>query len=323
MAIIAGNDALASDFVSTSSGAGDSGKVALLASDGKQSRAFLKGAFGGTGADGALSISSGTTTINLGGAAVVTKNYTSISITGTAQLAFSNPHANGTIIILKSQGNVTITSSASPAINAASMGASAGNNASTTFWLQPTAGSGSNSSTGSLAAGGTGGTKVGASIVKFMAKLLTCGSSGGNGGAGVSGGGSSGAGGGASVITNGTSGGSVNLASGNVGGTGGTAGVGGGCLYIECAGAYNCSSILSVAGGVGGDASNGGSAFVHAAGGGGGGGGMLVVLYDTLTSDTGTYTVTGGSPGASVNSGGISAAGGTGFSLVAANTEFV
>src|SRR5262249_4478364 len=37
--------------------------------------------FGGTGADGALSISSGTTTINLGNAAVVVKNYTSISIT--------------------------------------------------------------------------------------------------------------------------------------------------------------------------------------------------------------------------------------------------
>jgi hypothetical protein len=76
--------------------------------------------FGGTGADGALS---GTTSIDLGAAQVVVKNYTSISLTGTQALTFTNPHANGTIIILKSQGNVTITSSAAAAIDASGMGA--------------------------------------------------------------------------------------------------------------------------------------------------------------------------------------------------------
>ena len=59
--------------------------------------------YGGSGSDGALSISSGTTTIALGGARVVVKNYTNISITGTGDLAFSSPHADGTTIILKSQ----------------------------------------------------------------------------------------------------------------------------------------------------------------------------------------------------------------------------
>src|ERR1035437_3459937 len=54
---------------------------------------YLK--FGGTGADGALAISSGTTTIDCANAAKVIKNYSSISITGTGTLAFSNPNTNG------------------------------------------------------------------------------------------------------------------------------------------------------------------------------------------------------------------------------------
>ena len=54
--------------------------------------------FGGTGADGALSITSGTTTIDCANAAVVIKNYTSISITETGALAFSNPNTNGTTV---------------------------------------------------------------------------------------------------------------------------------------------------------------------------------------------------------------------------------
>ncbi|MBI3887537.1 hypothetical protein HY310_00525, partial [Candidatus Microgenomates bacterium] len=83
--------------------------------------------FGGTGANGALVITSGTTTINLGGLAVFTKNYTSISITGTGKLAFSNPHTNGTIIILKSQGNVVLTSSDAAMIDASGMGAAISN----------------------------------------------------------------------------------------------------------------------------------------------------------------------------------------------------
>jgi hypothetical protein len=82
--------------------------------------------WGGTGADGVLNISSGTTTINLGNAAVFVKNYSSISITGSAVLNFSNPNTNGTIIIFRCQGNCVITSSGSPAIDLTSMGGAGG-----------------------------------------------------------------------------------------------------------------------------------------------------------------------------------------------------
>src|SRR3990167_9608249 len=59
--------------------------------------------FGGDGTDGELNVSSGTTDIALGGARVVTKNYSSISITGTGAITFSNPHAEGTTVIFKNQ----------------------------------------------------------------------------------------------------------------------------------------------------------------------------------------------------------------------------
>lgn len=80
--------------------------------------------FGGDGSDGVLNISSGTTTVDLNSAAIVYKNYTSISITGTGQLAFSNPNTNGTYVVLRSKGNFTVTSSTSPAIDVSGMGAS-------------------------------------------------------------------------------------------------------------------------------------------------------------------------------------------------------
>src|SRR3990167_4955663 len=57
-----------------------------------------KGTFGGDGSDGTLAITSGTTTISCGSAKVLTKNYSSISITGTGVLAFSNPHASGSMV---------------------------------------------------------------------------------------------------------------------------------------------------------------------------------------------------------------------------------
>lgn len=82
--------------------------------------------FGGTGADGALNVTSGVFNIDLGGQMVFIKNYSSINVSGTGQVTFSNPHANGTTIILKSSGNVTITSSSTPAINAIGCGASGG-----------------------------------------------------------------------------------------------------------------------------------------------------------------------------------------------------
>jgi hypothetical protein len=103
-----------------------SGKIPVVQPNGKLSSAIVPTKFGGTGADGALTISSGTTNIDLAGSQVFVRNYTSVSITGTAAVTFTNPHANGTIIILKSQGNITITSSAAAAIDATGMGAAGG-----------------------------------------------------------------------------------------------------------------------------------------------------------------------------------------------------
>lgn len=82
--------------------------------------------WGGTGVDGALSVSAGTTTIDLGGAQFFIKNYTSISITGTGKIGFSNPHANGTNIIFRSSGDYTNTSSDAHAIDLRLMGAAGG-----------------------------------------------------------------------------------------------------------------------------------------------------------------------------------------------------
>lgn len=274
--------------------------------------------FGGTGADGALAISSGTTTIDLSNAAVVVKNYTSISITGTGALAFSNPHTNGTLIILKSQGGVTITSSANPTIDIRSMGAASATGGQTSlFWKTGTGGTGTSANPGQ---GGAAGTTDASGLSLHVANKLIpmgCGAGGGVGGASdngtnVGGGG----GGGASFLTN-ASAGSAATAGSATAGTGGAGGRGAGALYIECGGALSISSVINAAG-------TAGSAGTHSTSGagGGGGGGTILILYTTLTANTGTYTVTGGSGGASGGLGGAGGAGANGSSLVAANTEF-
>src|SRR3990167_3160519 len=81
--------------------------------------------FGGDGSDGELSISSGTTTLDLNSAPIFVRNYSNISITGSGKLAFSNPHANGTIVVLKSSNNVTLTATA-PCINLTGIGGAGG-----------------------------------------------------------------------------------------------------------------------------------------------------------------------------------------------------
>lgn len=293
--------------VSGISATGSPSSTTFLRGDGAWATPPYK--FGGTGSDGALTVT-GTTTIDLGGAAVVTKNYTSISITGTGQLAFSNTHANGTIIILKSQGNVTITSSTSPAINASGLGSSAGNQGRSNIGLGTNYGANAVTT-----AGGTAGASAG-----FMSPakniILYCGAAGGAGSAGNSSSydGSGGGGGG----TIGTAGSTGTNSGGNSPGTGtpGTGGRGGGALYIECAGTYTCSSTISVAG------SNGGNASGSAAGGGGGGaGGSLVIKYNTLGSDTGTYTVSGGTGGSRTGFAGVGGNGASGYSDVSLNTD--
>ena len=283
--------------------------------------------FGGTGADGALSITSGTTTIDLGSSALVTKNYTSISITGTGALAFSNPAAGGTIIHLKSQGNVTITTSVSPAIDLRGLGGAGGGAGTTGGAFGKGGGGGASATTNGNAgvapnatecAAGTAGTSYGRWITDALPT--------GGGGGGTTAGGIAGVsplyssafskylklyvmpgsgGGGGSGGWNG----SANVA-------GGAGGRGGGALFLEVSGLYECSSVINAAG------TAGASGTARGGAGGGGGAGSIVILYNSLTSDTGTYTVTGGAGGDDGSDGGEGGAGGAGFSLVGYNTEF-
>lgn len=281
--------------------------------------------FGGTGADGALALTSGTTTIDCANAALVIKNYTSISITSTGKLAFSNPHANGTTVILKSQGNVTLTSSTS--IDASSMGAAGAATSGVT-------GSQGNGNYPLMTNGGNGGTHGGSAPVGglllvsvnntatgfYKTPYLFCGAGGGGGNNGTTSGDTTyGGAGGGTIFTTGTSGASA-------AGTGTASGLtphsaggnGGGALMIECAGSYtNTSSIITVAGGVGAT-----SGTTNISSGGGGAGGSLVILYKTLSSDTGTYTKTGGAGGTGGTNKAAGGAGATGYSYVGVNTEF-
>ena len=280
--------------------------------------------FGGTGSDGALSITSGATNINLGNAPIVVKNYTSVSITGSAYLTFTNPASGGTLFVMKSQGNVTITTSATSAIVLVGVGgaggatpssASSGGNSGSSFgiWIGQFNAGGGGGGGGNTGAGGGGG----------GASASTSGSNGSNGGNGTTGGTSlspfisssvpqyikmmclpgSGGGSGGNGFTYSSQ--------------GGAGGAGGGSLYVECAGALNVTSTISAAGTNGSNQAGG-----NGGGGGGGAGGCIVILYTTLTANSGTYTVSGGSAGTGSTSYGAGGAGASGFSLIAKNTEF-
>lgn len=294
-------------------------------------------AFGGDGSDGALSISSGTTTLNMSNATTFVKNYSSISITGTASLAFSNPATAGTIIRLKSEGDVTITSSSASAITVVGMGA-AGGNGCTLYSCTAASGTNSGEVQDALSHQGVGG--IGSTNVS--------GGAGGNGGAAEN------------PLTNYTTATKVfyrksiilQLGSGGGGGggsgndtLGGVGGAGGGILIIECAGAFNFTTGTITAAGA-----DGAGGFK--AGGGGGSGGSILILYGTLTANSGTISVAGGAGGVGdsplggryggggggggggysgagsngtaggLDNAGDGGAGANGFSLVAQNTEW-
>ena len=252
--------------------------------------------FGGDGTDGALDTSGGTVNIDLGAAQIVEKNYTSINIV-TNNLTFSNPHANGTLVTLKSQGAVTITATANDSgmgaapgtpggagvVGAAdgNDGTSATSNGIMTFGLT-TQGPGLSAKgtkgtlVGPAGSGGAGGAKVSFFNSLYGSRYrLTTGSGGSAGGSGAAG-------------------------VGATSGTGGAGSRGGGALIIECRGALNFTGTITVAGTagvVGADATGAGNAC-GGGGGGGGGGGTIVVLYNTLTANSGTLTVAGGTGGA-------------------------
>lgn len=292
-----------------------------------------KGTFGGDGSDGALSTSGGTVDIDCSAAATVVKNYTSITV-ATNNLTFSNPNSRGTVVILKSQGDVTISAT----VDMSGMGAAGGAGATAAVDTNNTGGTGNsgwNNLHGAVPTGGTGGTGDHTQSTDGQ----------GGGGAGA-----------ASLSNNGTDGEQNGGGSGN--GTGGTAnpvpyvldanakvillvpgaggggggnddddaggagGRGGGAILIECAGSLNFTGTITVAGDDGSDGSDDGDDSGSGAG-GGGAGGTIWILYNSLTANSGTLTVSGGMGGTSGGLGlGDGGDGGDGASKVQLNTVF-
>lgn len=280
----------------------------------------------GDGSDGAFSQSSGTTTLN--DASKNIYQYSSFALTGTAALAIGSNNQNKPVYIFVN-GDLTVTSSAGAAVNANGMGGAGGSssaggsgNAGTSasiFFSSITGGAGTRgtreagTSKGGSAGGGGGGLNangsngtvgtfgVGGAGVFYSAsastKRLLIGALGSGGGGGTA---SSGGGGADS-------------------GTGGAGGAGGGCIIFIVSGNINITSQFSAAGANGSDGTGVGSA---AAGGGGGGGGFVGIFHaGTVTANTATFVVTGGSGGAGLNNGTVGGTGGdgaTGASLVRA-----
>jgi len=301
-------------------------KIVKTNTSGKISSTFtLNSIFGGTGADGALSTSSGTMTINCGGLNVCVKNYTSISITGTAKLAFSNPHASGTIVILKSQGDVTITSNSASVIDLTGMGSAAATPSYGTLFYNQAAGASSG------ATGGAGGVS-GIHAYDINSRTISI-VSGAGGGAGAVGAGGRGAGSlyiecaGAYNFTTGTM-----VATGSVGGAGQGGGGGGGAgMFIIL---YNTltadSGTYTATGGAGGAATAAGGAggTILVGGLGIGNGGSGAGGSSSNYAGGGGGAGTGGTSGANGGSGGVptdgsGGGGGGGMKVIQQNTLLI
>jgi hypothetical protein len=82
---------------------------------------FIEYSFG-DGSDGDLIVSAGTTTINLGNNKVFIKKYRNLKITGNANLTFTNPHNDGTLIVFLVVGDCELTSSAPNTIDLRNLG---------------------------------------------------------------------------------------------------------------------------------------------------------------------------------------------------------
>lgn len=320
-------------LVKTSSGTGDENKIPVLNASGKLADGFLDAArtwstvqsftanncqittdadsandavrqqyldklFYGDSSDGALSINSGTTTINTAGKRVY--RYSSFSVTGTASFAVGSNLASEQVVILVN-GDLTITSAAAKAINCDGRGLSAGR----TNWRQyATAGGNGTAGAGGGGGGGgggaanaagtagtasTGGTAAGAASAAYgwsagltLDEILAnprVGAGGGNGGDGS--------------------------------GAGGAGGAGGGSIIFIVRGNVSISGTLSALGANGTNGTSGGTG--GAGGGGGGGGGFIGIYYVGTLANTATITVTGGTGGsAGTGSGQNGGAGGTG-----------
>lgn len=247
-------------------------------------------------ADGTLNVTSGTTTIDLGGLDVVIKNYESINISSGATVNFTNPHANGTRIIFKSKGDVTIEGT----IDASGMGASGGAGGVQTGGGFN--GGNGNTQNGLLASDSINGKRgtynstsesQGGSVITLKTFYAVEKYSPISGyihpipGAG---------GGGGSAGQRGDAGGS--------GGVGGAGGRGGGAFQLFANKTLTFTGTINTSGlngGNGGNAIGGGGTNDSASNGGGGGGGgsagMCVLIYRILGTNTGIIIATGGNGG--------------------------
>lgn len=300
-------------------------KVIRFNSSGLINAGILTSGFGGTGADGAKTISA-SENLDAASANYVVKNYTSLTINaGQTWTLINRGTTYGTLVHIKITGNLivngTINFSGATSgfkggafclVNPNGENGTAGSPAS----MSSKSGNGGNGGASYASVGTTGGTGTGnttqvanhSSKLPFYAAtdlnikylpgktlLAFCGGSGGTGGS---------------------------VAGGTGGGVGGDGGAG---LIIEVIGTvtFGASSVINLSGGAGGTGGTGDGSFGEG-GGGGGGGGIGVIVYNGALTDSGlTKTVTGGSGGAGGGTGGAGGAGAAGRINLISNKDLI
>lgn len=282
----------------------------------------------GSGVDGVLSASSGTTTLNTSGKNIY--QYQSVSLTGTAALAIGSNLQNVPVFIFV-QGDLTITASGT-SVTAKGRGG-------------PLGGAGTGGGTGGAGTAGTSGATALSANFGGGGSVVAADNHAGNGGGGGGGygnagttgtpsaGGTGGAGGASWSLYNaafpilreignafiggggGGGGGAKETGNTNNAGDGGAGGNGGGCLIFIVGGSINLTTgTITVAGDNG---SNGVNKTDYGGGGGGGGGGGFCGIYYAGSVTANTITITaaagsGGSGGTGGTAGGAGGAGGAG-----------
>lgn len=313
-------------FKQTSAGTSDSGKVPRLTSAGVLDSSFLPV---GTGADGAINVTSGTTTTN---PTYGVLNYTSINVSAGATWKFGANFQNK-VVYIRVTGDVTIAGTLDldglgGAGGDGGAGGSGGGNGSdgvdgtiSTDILASTTQQGTKglggvaTATGTGGAGGNGGTEgliVPVQYLYITPKKGFFAVTPGSGAGGGAGGGAEGVGGtqgtagvGGSTSATPTAGGAATgAANASPGGGGGGGGAGGGALVMLIGGNLTISGTIRARGQGGANGGNSAVATSGSSGGGGGGGaggggagGSFLILYRGTFTDTGTYQVTGGTSG--------------------------
>ncbi|GMV43869.1 MAG: hypothetical protein AMXMBFR64_55850 [Myxococcales bacterium] len=264
-------------------------------------QAFVEAAlFGGDGSDGPLVVTQ-PTVIDLGGAPVFVRQHTTVTVSGAGSLSFVNPHPRGTAVLIKSQGDVTLSSTATPCIDVRGLGSPGGIGGATQGVGTPgdsgtvgqdfagvvdpvvqagLPGQGGGSAKGGAATGtnGSGGPSYRATTIAYKQAIIAPGSGGGGGGAGGAG-------------------------STNSPGAGGAGGAGAGAIVWEVGGALSGACTIDARGGpgqAGKDTTKSSYNFNYSgAGGGGGGGGGGTVLFEVRGASTygGNILVDGGPGG--------------------------